>query len=162
MKHLTSWMNTACTALMMMVTTSTAWANDGLQVTNSWARATVPGQMATGAFMQISAPQGAQLLGVESTVGLSQIHQMAMENGVMRMSEVQGGLPIAAGQSLTLKPGGYHIMLMDLKAPLRAGSTVPLTLLFKNAKGEAQRMELQVPVRTSPPAGAAAGAMHQH
>lgn len=161
MNDLNSWIRRSVTALMTLIA-CTAWAQADLHVSNSWARATVPGQMATGAFMQISAPQGAQLVGVESPLGLSQIHQMAMDKGVMRMSEVPGGLRIEAGQTLTLKPGGYHIMLMDLKAPLSAGSSLPLTLLFKNAKGEAQRIEVQVPVRTSPPAGAATGSMRKH
>lgn len=141
-------------AVSALLTCINAWAHDGLQVQDSWVRATVPGQMATGAFMQISAPQGARLLAVESSVGTAQIHQMSMDQGVMRMSEVKSGLSIEPGQSLSLKPGGYHIMLMDLKAALSAGSSVPLTLVFKNSRGEAQRMELQVPVRTSPPAGA--------
>ena len=75
----------------------------------------------------------------------------------MRMRAVPK-LDLPAGQPVELKPGGYHLMLMDLKQPLAPGSTVPLTLVLRDAKGMESKLELKVPVRAGPAAGAAAAA----
>ena len=86
-------------------------------VADAWVRATVAAQRATGAFLKLTV-QGADatLIAVTSPVaGVTQIHEMAMSEGVMRMREVTGGVPLKAGQIFELKPGGYHIMMMDLK-----------------------------------------------
>ena len=72
-----------------------------------------------------------------------------MDGGVMKMRALAGGLDLPAGKMVELKPGGYHVMLMDLKSTLTRDSTVPLTLLFKDAKGAESRLELQVPVRAT-------------
>ena len=77
----------------------------------------------------------------------------------MKMAEVKGGLDLPAGKSVELKSGGYHIMLMDLKDTLVKDSTVPLTLVFKDAKGVESRMELKVPVAATAPGGAKPAAM---
>ncbi len=74
-----------------------------------------------------------------------------MESGVMKMAELKGGLDLPAGKAVELKPGGYHVMLMDLKAPLEKGSTVPVTLIFKDAKGAEVRQEVKLPVAMTPP-----------
>ena len=131
-----------------------------VEVQNVWARATVKGQMATGAFMTLTAKDGAKLVGGSSpAAGVTQVHEMKMEAGVMKMAEVKGGLDLPAGKAVELKPGGYHIMLMDLKAPLAKDSTVPLTLVFKDAKGAESKLELKVPVAATAPGGTAAPAM---
>ena len=75
-----------------------------------------------------------------------------------RHEPVEGGLDLPAGKAVELKPGGYHVMLMDLKAPLGADSTVPLTLTFKDAKGVESKLELKVPVSAKAPAAA----MNEH
>jgi len=139
----------ACVAL-------SALAHEAIDVQNAWARATVKGQMATGAFMTLTAKDGAKLVGVTSPVaGVAQVHEMKMEGGVMKMNEVKGGLDLPAGQPVALKPGGYHVMLMDLKEPLVKDSSLPLTLIFKDAKGVESKLELKLPVATTAPDGMA-------
>lgn len=124
-------------------------------INNAWARATVQGQKATGAFMTLTAKNGSKLVGVSSPVaGVSEVHEMKMNGNVMTMSAVAGGLELPAGKAVQLKPGGYHVMLMDLKLPLQKDTTIPVTLVFKDAKGVESKTELKVPVLTAPPAGA--------
>jgi copper(I)-binding protein len=117
-------------------------------VVEPWARATVQGQKATGAFMKITSKEGAKLVGASSpAAGVTEIHEMKMDKDVMKMAAVPS-LEIPAGKSVELKPGGYHVMLMDLKAPLADKSSVPVTLTFENAKGVKSQVELQVPVKS--------------
>jgi copper(I)-binding protein len=141
-------------ALIAALTCGTVYAQ-GVEVKDAWVRTTVQGQKATGAFMKITAKDGVKLFGASSPVaGVSEVHEMKMEGDVMKMRAVPGGLDIAAGKTVELKPGGYHIMLMDLKAALPKDATVPLTLLFKDAKGVESRVELKLPVASMP--------VHQH
>jgi copper(I)-binding protein len=129
-----------------------ALAHDAVEVQDAWARATVKGQMATGAFMTLTAHDGTKLVGVSTPVaGVAQVHEMKMEAGVMKMAEVKGGLDLPAGKPVALKPGGYHVMLMDLKEQLVKDSSVPLTLTFKDAKGVESKLELKVPVAAAAP-----------
>lgn len=138
-------------------------AEPAVEVQNAWLRATVKGQMATGAFMTLTAREGATLIGVASPMaGVAQVHQMTMDNGVMKMAEVKGGLVLPAGKAVELKPGGYHLMLMDLKAPLANDSTVPVTLTFKDAKGTMSKLELTLPVAAMAPGGMAKPAAMDH
>jgi copper(I)-binding protein len=118
-------------------------------VADAWVRATVAAQRATGAFLKLTV-QGADatLIAVTSPVaGVTQIHEMAMSEGVMRMREVTGGVPLKAGQIFELKPGGYHIMMMDLKQPVKAGDRVLLSLTFKQANGQQTTNQVDVEVR---------------
>ena len=149
----------ACT-LAVATTLASAQTADP-QVDGAWARATVQGQKATGAFMKITAKESTRLVGVQSPVaGVAEVHEMKMESDVMKMRAVPG-LDLPAGKTVELKPGGFHVMLMDLKAPLAKDSKVPLTLVFKNSKGIESKMELLVPVASVAPDGSAAGA-HKH
>jgi len=119
-----------------------------VKVEGAWARASVQGQKATGAFMVLTSPEGARLVGASTpAANVAEVHEMVMEGDVMKMRAVSGGLELPAGKPVELKPGGYHIMLIDLKAPLVAGGTVPLTLVLRDAKGAEVKQELQVPVR---------------
>ncbi len=121
-------------------------------VTDAWARATVQGQKATGAFMKITAKDNAKLVGVSSPVaGVAEIHEMKMEKDVMKMAALPNGLDLPAGKAVELKPGSYHVMLMDLKAPLAKDTTVPLTLTLQDAKGVKSNVELKVLVGMQPP-----------
>jgi copper(I)-binding protein len=121
-------------------------------VTDAWARATVQGQKATGAFMKITAKDNAKLVSASSpSAGVVEIHEMKMEKDVMKMAALPNGLELPAGKAVELKPGGYHVMLMDLKAPLAKDSTVPLTLTVQDAKGVKSNIELQVKVGMQPP-----------
>jgi copper(I)-binding protein len=125
-----------------------------VDVKDAWARTSVQGQKATGAFMKITAKDDAKLVSVTSpAAGVSEVHEMKMDGDIMKMRAVQGGLDLPAGKTVELKPGGYHVMLMDLKAALPKDSTVPLTLVFKDAKGVESKLELKVPVSTMAPGG---------
>lgn len=135
-----------------------------ITVSDAWARATVPGQKATGAFMKLTAKEAATLIGASSAAaGVTEIHEMKMDKDVMKMSAI-ASLPLPAGQSVELKPGGYHVMLMDLKQALVKEATVPVTLHFQDAKGNKTQMELKVPVRMSSPHAPSGGmpAGHSH
>ena len=91
-----------------------------------------------------------QLVGVSTPVaGTAEVHEMKMDGDVMRMRAISK-LDLPAGQTVELKPGGYHVMLMDLKQPLAPGSTVPLTLALRDAKGVESKLELKVPVAAAP------------
>lgn len=126
-------------------------------IKDPWVRATVPGQQATGAFMKITTKDGGKLVSVSSAAaGVVQVHEMKMEGGVMQMRAVADGLDLPAGKTVELKPGGYHVMLMDLKAPLEVGAVVPLSLVVKNAKGGETRVEMKVKVTSAAPADAPA------
>jgi copper(I)-binding protein len=122
-------------------------------VTDAWARATVQGQKATGAFMKITAKDNAKLIGVSSPVaGVAEIHEMKMDKDVMKMAALPNGLDLPAGKAVELKPGGYHVMLMDLKAPLAKDSTIPLRLTVQDAKGVKSTVELKLWVGMQAPA----------
>jgi copper(I)-binding protein len=123
-----------------------------VQVSDAWARATVVGQKGTGAFMKLTAPEGATLVGAVSPVaGVVEIHEMAMEGNVMRMRALPKGLALPAGKAVELKPGGYHVMLMDLKQQLKAGEKVKLDLQFELRDKKRVTQPLEIEVRSVPP-----------
>jgi periplasmic copper chaperone A len=131
-----------------------------VQVQEPWARATVAGQKATGAFMQLTANGNMKLVGVKSPVaGVTEIHEMRMDGNTMKMSAITS-LALPTGKMVELRPGSYHVMLMDLKEPLKADSKVALTLTFENDKGQKTEMPLEVPVRAM--GGPAKAQEHQH
>ncbi|MBS7780212.1 copper chaperone PCu(A)C [Acidovorax sp. CCYZU-2555] len=133
-----------------------------VEVDGAWIRATVPGQQGTGGFMRLKAKEALTLVGVRSAAaGVAEVHEMKMDGDVMRMRAISA-LALPAGQTVELKSGGYHLMLQQLKAPLLKGSEVPVTLEFKDAKGELSRLNLRLPVATSAPAGATPAAGHSH
>ena len=142
------------TAVALAATTFGALAAEAaVDVQNAWARATVKGQMATGAFMTLTAKESTKLVGaITSVAGVVQVHEMKMDGGIMKMAEVKGGLELPAGKAVELKPGGFHVMLMDLATPLAKDTSLPLTLVFKDAKGVESRLELKVPVKAAAPA----------
>ena len=118
---------------------------EAVRITHAWARASVPGQKATGAFMTLTANTPLQLVGVASPVaGVAEVHEMARDGDVMRMQPVQA-IEIPAGGSVTLRPGGLHLMLVGLSAPLRVGEAVPVTLTFEHAGA----ITVQVPVQAA-------------
>jgi len=142
--------NAAC-LLAGLIAMGAAWAQ--VKVEDGWARATVQGQKATGAFMKITAPQTTRLVSVVTPVaGVAEIHEMKMDNGVMKMRALPEGLDLPANKSVELKPGSYHLMLMDLKAPLMKDSSVALTLTFKDAKGVETKQQVTLPVTSTMPA----------
>ena len=119
-------------ALMLAAGTSLAQSTD-IQITNAWARATPGGAQTAAAYLTIEAPTGDRLTGVSTPAAQkSDVHSMTNDNGVMKMRPVDG-LDLPAGQAVTLKPGGYHIMLTGLAKPLEEGQSFPLTLDFAKA-----------------------------
>ncbi|MDO8699052.1 MAG: copper chaperone PCu(A)C, partial [Rhodoferax sp.] len=98
-------------AVLATLLSTAGWAQT-VHVKDAWARATGQGQTATGAFMKLTAKDGAKLVSVSSPVaGVVEVHEMNMEGDVMKMRAVQGGLELPAGKAVELKPGGYHVML---------------------------------------------------
>jgi len=147
--------------LALLGSLHTAWAQTApVTAEAAWARATVRGQQGTGAFMQLTAREPLTLVGASTPVaGVAELHEMKMEGDVMKMRAIPA-LALPAGKPVQLKPGGHHLMLMDLKAPLKPDTRVPITLNFRNAKGEASSLLLSVAVTVQPPAGAAPA--HKH
>ena len=119
-----------------------------VQIKDAWVRTAVPGQMATGAFMKITARENTKLVSATSPVaGVAQVHEMKMEGDVMKMRAVVGGLDLPAGKTVELKPGGLHVMLMGLKSQVKAGDKVPLTLVFEGKDKKRETVLVQAEVR---------------
>ena len=138
-----------------------------VSVSNAWARASVKGQNATGVFMSLKASSNTKLIAVSSSVAkVSEVHQMSMDNNVMKMTALPNGLDLGAGSVVELKPGSYHIMLMDLKKTLEKDTEIDVHLTFQDPAGKKTQMELKVPVLLQPAfaegSGMAHGADHQH
>lgn len=107
-----------------------------LVISQAWSRATPGGAKVAGGYLTIenkgSTPD--RLIGGSADVaGKFEIHEMAVSNGVMTMRPLEKGLAIDPGKTVKLAPGGYHLMLMDLKSPLKQGDQVPVTLEFAKA-----------------------------
>lgn len=133
-----------------------AWAGDGVNVKDPWAKATVPGQPVAGAYMELVSPTDAAVVAASSPVaGTVEIHSMSMEGGVMKMRAMKK-LDLPAKKTVKLAPGGYHMMLMDLKEPLKKGMTVPITLTIEAKDKSKSTVEIKAEVRE------VAGPMHQH
>lgn len=130
-----------------------------IAVERGWSRETAPGQDAGGAFMTIvnSGGAGDRLLGGTTPAAEDvQIHTVDTADGVMRMRQLSDGLEIPAGGTVTLAPGGYHIMLTGLRRPLSQGETVPLTLEFEKAG------PIDVELAVQPIGAAGPGEAHHH
>ncbi|HNB63985.1 copper chaperone PCu(A)C [Zoogloea sp.] len=141
-----------------MMMAGAAMAAD-VEVRDAWVRGVVPAQKSTGAFMQLTSPAGATLVGAASPAAAKvELHEMAMEGNVMRMRPVPR-LALAPGQTVALKPGGYHVMLIGLKKPLVDGDKVPLTLLLEGRDKQVDKVEVSAEVR---PLTAAAMDEHHH
>jgi hypothetical protein len=116
-------------------------------VKEAWIRGTVAQQKATGLFAQITSAGGGRLVAAVSPVaGVVEIHEMAMDGNVMRMRAVSG-VDLPAGKAVDLKPGGYHVMLMDLKQQLKPGEMVPVTLVIEGTGGKRETVEIKAAVR---------------
>jgi copper(I)-binding protein len=130
-----------------------------LVITQAWSRAT-PGGAKTGAGFLTIENKGAapdRLTGAAAdAAGKVELHEMAMNNGVMSMRPVEKGLVIDPGKSVRLAPGGYHLMLKDLKGPLRQGEKLSITLDFERAGKVQVTLEVQA-VGAPGPSGAAGG-----
>ncbi|MGJ7486104.1 copper chaperone PCu(A)C [Variovorax sp. LT2P21] len=151
-----------CMALAATGVSTLAQPAAPVEVQDAWVRAAVPGQSGTGAFMKLTSHAGLRLVGVTTPVAaVAEVHEMKMEGDTMRMRAV-AGLDLPEHKTVELKPGGYHLMLMDLKQPIAKDTTVPLTLQFQDAQGAKSTLSLNAPVRSAAPAGAAPAHMHKH
>jgi copper(I)-binding protein len=132
------------------------WAAAGsamaqVEVRSAWARSTVPGQGGTGAFMTITSKDGGKLVGAASAIaGVVELHEMAMDNNVMKMRAIPA-LELPAGREVQLKPGGYHVMLLDLKRPLKVGEKVQIELRLETRDGKRVTQPVEVEVRSTAP-----------
>ncbi len=101
--------------------------------------------------MQLVSEKDTTLISARSDIaGIVEVHEMKMENDVMRMRAVDG-LKLPANQPVELKSGGYHLMMMDLKKQLKVGAEVQITLVFKNAKGDSETIHVHAPVALTQP-----------
>ena len=122
----------AAAAALLFASCSTSVAPD-IAVEAAWARASLPGQTSSAAYFTLTNKGGEdELLSVASPAGDASLHSTSMESGVMKMRPLQG-LMIRAGATVTLAPGGTHVMLMGLKHPLAAGSSIELDLKFRKS-----------------------------
>jgi copper(I)-binding protein len=121
-----------------------------LELTSPWARATPPKAENGVAYLTIRSPTADRLLSVSSPAAKkAELHTMSMEGMVMKMRPV-ASLDIPAGQPVTLKPGGEHIMLLGLKEPLHEGKSFPLTLTFEKAGSREVTVEVEKPGANGP------------
>jgi copper(I)-binding protein len=134
-----------------------------LEIKHPWVRATPKGSSVAGGYLQIvntgTAPD--RLVGGSSPIGRFEIHEMKMNNGVMQMRPLPGGLEIKPGETVELKPGSYHVMFLGLKAPVEQGKPVKATLVFEKAGPVAIEYSVE-PIGSSPASAAAPGAPHGH
>lgn len=107
-----------------------------LEITTPWTRATPPGAANGGGFVTITntGTTADRLVGAASPIAKKvELHTMEMDDGVMKMRPIEGGIPVPPGETVTLAPGGNHIMFMGLATPIETGSLVPVTLTFEAA-----------------------------
>jgi hypothetical protein len=122
-------------------------ARAGVEVSGAWARATMPGQKVAGVYMQLRSDVQARLVGVKTDAAkTAEVHQMSHEGGVMRMRRLES-LDLPAGKTVTLAPGGYHLMLLDILRPLKAGERVSVTLVLDEG-GKRVELPVQAEVRS--------------
>jgi periplasmic copper chaperone A len=130
------------------ICSTAAFAQLKVDVTDSWARSTVIFQRSSGAFMKLTANEDAKLISAKTPIaGVVEIHEMKTENGVMRMNAVLA-LELPKGKAVELKPGGYHIMLMDLKSGLSVGEIIDVTLTIEDSQKKQSEIMVKVPVQS--------------
>ena len=133
--------------LSFTILLSACEANQGVAITDAWARANSPGQKVGAAYMTLSSAQDTTMIKAEADIaGSVEIHSMNMENGVMKMRMLEE-LSLKAGKLEKLAPGGFHLMLFDLKKPLLAGENVNFTLSFKDSAGNITQQQIVLPIK---------------
>ena len=141
LKALTAILALSCSALYAQT----------VDIQGAWVRATVAQQKATGAFMRLESAQDTKLVGASSPLTATvEVHEMLMQDNVMKMREVPA-IEVPAGKPVDLKPGGYHIMLMNLQQQVKAGDDIPLALVFEDKDGKRTTVNVQAPARALNP-----------
>ncbi|PPC94097.1 MAG: hypothetical protein CTY33_05495 [Methylotenera sp.] len=131
-------------------------------IQDAWARATHPGQKVGAVYMTLTSPQDTTLVKIESDVTESvEIHSMSMQNGVMKM-RMLNKLPLTADKPYKLAPGGYHLMLFDLKKPLLVGEQLNLILHFTDKHNVDSQQKIKVPVKSGENVNQDSGHEHHH
>ena len=136
MKHATCALILAAVCLVAGNALAYDYAAGSLKIDHPWTRATPKGAAVAGGYLKITNTGAAPdrlVGGTFASAGRFEIHEMKTENGVMTMRGIPGGLEIKPGQTVEFKPGGYHVMFMDLKTPLQQGRSVKGTLVFEKA-----------------------------
>lgn len=119
-----------------------------VNIKGAWVRSTAPGQKVAAAYMQLTSSTDVKLIELHSTIARTvAVHEMTMSGDVMKMRQLKS-LDLPAGQPVELKPGGYHIMLMDLSQPLKEGDQVALSLVFLDKKNIRHVLNLTAPVHS--------------
>lgn len=135
-------------AAVSITTAMSVTAHAQVAIKDAWVRATVGPQKVTGAFMQITATQDAKLVAVQSgSAKKVELHTMEMDKDVMRMREIES-LDLPAGKAVELKPGSYHIMLIDLNKPVKEGDTVAITLVIENKDKKRENIEVKATAKS--------------
>jgi len=130
---------------LLLAATSFAYAE--VTVKDAWVRGMVPAQNATGAFLTITSSEEAKLVGASTPMAkTAEIHNSQMHGNMMHMEAVDA-IKLPAGKAVELKPGGYHVMLMGLAKPVKAGDKVPLKLTVEDAKGKRSTVDVSADVR---------------
>ena len=134
-------------ALIAAAVFASAAAHAQVAVSDPWVRTTVAQQKTTAAYMTITSLKGGKLVDASSPVAASaEVHEMKMEGDVMRMRPIDA-LPLPAGKPVELKTGTYHMMLMGLKAPVKAGDVVPIKLVIEDSKGQRKTVDVKAVAR---------------
>ena len=157
-RTLPRWIAGGALALAALSTAAHSFKLGDIDIGHPYARPSLPGQQVGGGYLKLVNKGAAdRLLSAASPAAASvEIHSMTMEGDVMKMRQVDA-IELATGQTVELKPGGYHLMLMGLKAPLKAGDKIPLTLKFEQAGEVVVTVNVEVPK-----SAAAGGAEHKH
>lgn len=122
---------------------------DTVKVNNAWVRVTAPGQQVAGAFMDLTADADMTLVSAASPAAkVVQLHTMAMDNGMMVMRQIKE-VVLAKGKTVSLKPGGMHVMLIDLNGQIKEGSKTPVTLTVRGADGKEQKLAVELEARAA-------------
>ncbi len=142
----------------ILLATGAAWAQPPpVAVTQAWSRATTGAAQTAAVYVTVTAAEPDRLTGASTpAASTAEIHLSGMKDGVMEMRPVQGGLPVTPGAPIRMAPGGYHIMLLGLKQPLRQGDHLPITLLFEHAGAVAAEAAVAGPGASQPPVAGAA------
>jgi len=147
MNHLIRYLLIAALTLACSSNMAMAADDPAIHVHQAWARTTAPGQDVGAVYLMIMSTKDTTLVSVQTDAAdHAQIHSMTMDNGVMKMRELDS-LPIPAGKMINLLPGGLHLMLVGLKKPLKAGEQVALTLEFKDAAGKLSSVNITAPIQ---------------
>jgi copper(I)-binding protein len=138
-------------AIAAVLLAVSAAAGAQVRIDHPWARPTVAAQTSTDVYLSITSVGGGRLVEASSPLAASaEVHEMKMDGDVMRMRRIDA-LPLPAGRPVELKPGGYHLMLFGLKAPVKAGEAVPVKLVVEDAKGRRETVDVKAVAHADAP-----------